>query len=110
MPPAVFSRWMKVVLVSRWPPVGPRCAPTTWSKSQGIASKSTNSGAEEEKIAIAQTVLVSLECCQVGRGISLSNGLALRKWVMICRLSSLNKVACGPKKVQTKPELEGRQM
>ena len=40
------------------------------------------------------------------RGVLLSKGLALRKWVMICFSSSLNRVACGPKKVQP----DGRQM
>jgi len=59
---------------------------------------------------VAQTLLVSRECCHVERGMPLSNGLALRKWVRICLLLSLNRVARGPKKVQAKPEPEGRQM
>src|SRR4030095_5464676 len=109
-PPEVFSRWMNVVFVSLFPPVGPGSAPTTWSRSQGIAPGSTNVGSEEEAIIMAQMVLVSRECCQVARAIALSSGLGLRKWVMICLSSSLNNVACGPKNVQTKPEADGRQM
>ncbi len=101
---------MKVVPVSLSPPVGPGSAPTTWSRSQGIAPDSTKLGSEEEAIAEAQTVLVSRECCQAARAMSLSSGLGLRKWVMICLSLSLNKVACGPKNVQATLESEGRQM
>jgi hypothetical protein len=50
-------------------------------------------GSEDEAIAAAQRVLVSFECCQVARGVPLSSGLGLRKWVMICPPLSLNKVA-----------------
>src|SRR5919197_3062701 len=101
---------MQVVLVRLSPPVGPGSAPTTSSKSQGIAPDATKSGSEEEAIARAQTVLVSNESCQVARAVPLSSGLGLRKWVMICWSSTLNKVACGPKNVQAKLESEGRQM
>src|SRR5882724_1391570 len=101
---------MKVVSNSLLPPVGPSWAPTICSRSQGIAPGATKSGSEEVVIATAQTVLVSRECCHVARGMPLSNGLGLRKWVMTCLSWPLNKVACGPKNVQTKPELEGRQM
>jgi len=61
-------------------------------------------------MAMAQTALVSFECCQVARGVPLSDGLGLRKWAMICLVLSLNKVACGPNNVQAKLEPEGRQM
>src|SRR3982074_13396 len=101
---------MKVVSDSLSPPVGPTWAPTISSKSQGIAPGATKAGSEDAAIVLAQTVLVSCECCHVARGMPLSNGLGLRKWVMICLSCSLNKVACGPKNVQAKPEPEGRQM
>ena len=87
---------MKVVCDSLSPPVGPTWAPTTCSKSQGIAPGATEAGSEELAIATAQTVLVSRERCQVARGVSDSSGLGLRKWVMICLSSSLNRVALRP--------------
>jgi hypothetical protein len=37
---------------------------------------------------MAQTVLVSRECCQVARAMPFSSGLGLRKRVMICLSSS----------------------
>src|SRR4029434_356442 len=61
-------------------------------------------------MAMAQTALVSFECCQVARGMSLSAGLGLRKCVMICLVLSLNNVACGPNNVQAKLEPEGKQI
>ena len=75
-----------------------------------MVPSATKAGSEEDWIAMAQTALVSRECCHVARGVSFSSGLGLRKWVMICFSSSLNKVACGPKSVQAKLEPEGRQM
>src|SRR3981189_3258443 len=102
-PPTGFTRWIKVVSDSSSPPVGPSWAPTTCTNNQGIASGWT----ETEAIVMPQTLLVSSESCQVTRGgVPVSNGLGLRKWVMICLSCSLNKVACGPKNVQP----EGRQM
>src|SRR5262245_45971789 len=105
-PPTVFNRWMKVVLVSLSPPVGPAWAPTsfTCTRSQGIAPGVTKFGSEEEAIARPQTVLVSLECCQVARTVPPSKGLGLKKWVVTCRLWSLNNVACGVNNVQATPE------
>src|SRR5215471_11009288 len=96
---------MKVVSDSLLPPVGPSPAPTTWTNSQGIAPGST----ETEAIAMPQTLLVSSEACQVTRELPFSNGLGLRKWVMICASCASNKVAWGPNNVQAKPELAGRQ-
>src|SRR4029453_9442121 len=110
IPPEVFSRWIKAVRVSLAPPVGPCCSPTTSRRSQGTASGATKVGSEDEAMAMAQTGLVSFECRQVARGMSLSDGLGLRKWVMICLVLSLNKVACGPNNIQAKLEPEGRQM
>src|SRR5262245_18270016 len=98
---------MKVVSDSVSPPVGPSWAPTTRSRTQGMAPGSTKEGSVEDALATAQTVLVSCECCQVTRGVPLSSGLGLRKWVMTCPSSSSNKVACGPKNVQAKPEASG---
>src|SRR5262245_17331428 len=100
---------MKVAFDSLSPSFGPSWAPTTRSKSQGMVFSSTNSGLEEDAIATAQTALVSRECCHVARGVPLSNGslglgLGLRKWVMTWSSSSSNKVACGPKNAQAKPE------
>src|SRR3977135_3789816 len=95
-PPTVFTRWMKVVSDRSSPPVGPSWAPTTFSNNQGIAFGS----GETETSVRPQTLLVSSESCQVARGgVSFSNGLGLRKWVMICLSWSLNNVACGPKNV-----------
>jgi len=56
---------------------------------------------------MAQTVLVSRECCHVARVVPFSNGLGLKKWVMICFSSSLNNVASGVKSIQAKPEASG---
>ena len=75
-----------------------------------MAPGATKATSEDEAIATAQTVLVSWECCHVARGVPLSIGLGLRKWVMTWWSSWLNKVACGPKNVQAKPEPEGKQM
>ena len=72
-----------------------------------MAPGSTKSGSEEDAIATAQTALVSRECCHVARGMLPSSGLGLRKWVMTCLSWSLNKVACGPKSIQAKPEASG---
>src|SRR5215467_1221059 len=108
VPPNVFSRWIKAVRVNLAPPVGPCWSPTTSSKSQGIAPSSTKSGSEDEAMALAQTALVSFECCQVARGMPSSSGLGLRKCVMICLVLSLNNVACGPNNVQAKPEVLGQ--
>jgi hypothetical protein len=72
-----------------------------------MAPGATKAGSEEVAIALAQTVLVSRECYHVARGVLLSDGLGLRKWVMACLSWSLNKVACGPKNVQAKPEASG---
>lgn len=101
-PPAVFSRWINVVRVSLSPSVGPGWSPTTSSKSQGIAPGATNAESDEEAIATAQTVLLSLESCHVARGVPPSAGLGLRKCVRICLSLFLNKVACGPKNSQVK--------
>jgi hypothetical protein len=83
----------KVVLVSLSPPVGPGSVPTTWSRSQGIAPGSTKLGSEEA-IAMAQTVLVSRECCQVARAMPLSSGLGL--WVRGMRLTRTEPAAVNP--------------
>jgi hypothetical protein len=47
--------------------VGPSWAPTTLSRSQAIAPCATKPGLEEEPLGftLAQTVLVSWECCHV---------------------------------------------
>src|SRR5262245_9239717 len=95
---------MKVVFVNLSPPVGPTCAPTsfTCTRSHGIAPGVTNLESVEDPITLPQTVLVSWECCQVARmmppslGLGLnSKGFGLKKCVIICSLSSLNNVACG---------------
>src|SRR5262245_31679884 len=101
---------MRVLSESLSPPVGPSWAPTTSNKSHGIAPGATKAGSEEDWIAAAQMALVSRECCHVARGVPFSSGLGLRKWVMTCLSSSLNKVACGPKSVHVKVEPEGRQI
>src|SRR5882724_1494961 len=116
-PPEVFSRWTKVVCARISPPVGPSCDPTAWSNNQGIAPALTKFGSLEDPMGRAQTALVSSEFCHVARGVPLSDGLGLRKCVMICwgisapfTLKVRNKVACGEKNVQEKPEADGRQM
>ena len=112
----VFSRWMKTVDANLCPPVGASSDPTTSSRSQGIAPGATKSRSEEAAVGMAQTVLVSCESCHVGRIIPSawtpalvlsSKGLGLKKWVMICLLLSLNKVACGVKSIHAKPEVLG---
>src|SRR5262249_37804011 len=100
---------MKVVLVSLLPPVGPAWAPTTCTRSQGIAPGVTKFGSEEDCTTRPQTVLVSCECCQVARTMLPSKGLGLKKWVVTCRLWSLNNVACGVNNVHATPEPEGTQ-
>src|SRR5262249_61778215 len=116
MPPDVFSRWMKVVCVRKAPSVGPRPVPTTVSSNQGIAPGATKLGSVDDAIALAQTLLVSKELCHVARGMPLSNGFGLRKWVATCcrisaweKLRVRNNVACGPKNVHEKLLPEGRQ-
>src|SRR5207302_11436636 len=119
-PPEVFNRWMKVVSDSVSPPVGPLSAPTTVTKSQAMAFGATKAGSEEELPGFTwpQTVLVSRECCHVARIVPaattagfvlFSNGLGLKKWVVTCFPSSLNKVACGVKSTKAKPVPDGRQ-
>src|SRR5438093_2212543 len=102
---------MKVVWVSLWLPVGPTWVPATGSSSHGIAPSATNAGSTEDsaggEVLLAQTVLVSRESCHVGRSLPASSGLGLLKWVMICfssPTSTSNRVACGPKNAQAKPE------
>src|SRR5262245_4946596 len=97
---------MKVVPVSLAPPVGPACAPTTSTRSQGIAPGVTKIGSEEDPITFPQTVLVSRECCQVARTMSPSKGLGLKKWVVTCSSRSLNNVACGVNNAKAKPEAQ----
>src|SRR2546423_6684701 len=103
-PPEVFSRWMKVVSASASPPVGPLSAPTTVTRSQAMAFGATKAESDEELPALTwpQTVLVSLECCQVARIVPTadtaglvfcSNGFGLKKCVVICLPSSLSRVA-----------------
>ena len=70
-----------------------------------MAPCATKLESEDSAFFLAQTVLESLECCHVARGVPLPNGslglgLGLRKWVMTCLSLSLNKVACGPKSTQ----------
>src|SRR4030095_2510019 len=108
-PPEVFSRWMKVVAVSVWPPVGPSWAPATGSRSQGMAPGATKSGSEEEIARPPQTVLVSRECCHVARIVPFSNGLGLKKWVVTGFSWSFNKVACGVKRIRAEAEASGNQ-
>src|SRR5262245_10076865 len=97
---------MKVVPVSLAPPVGPACAPTTSTSSQGIAPGVTNFGFEEVPITLPQTELVSWECCQVARTTSPSKGLGLKKCVVTCSLRSLNNVACGVNSEKATPEAQ----
>src|SRR5215510_4104628 len=97
---------MKVVLVSLAPPVGPVCAPTTCTRSQGIAPGVTNFGSVEDPITLPQTVLVSLECSQVARMTLPSKGLGLKKCVVTCSARSLNNVACGVNNAKATPEAQ----
>src|SRR5215475_4546371 len=97
---------MKVVPVSLAPPVGPACAPTTSTRSQGIAPGMTNFGSREDPITLPQTELVSRECCQVARTTPPSKGLGLKKWVVTCSPSPLNNVACGVNNEKATPEAQ----
>src|SRR4029453_7714885 len=106
-PPEVFTRWMKVVTVSVSPPVGPSWVPAIGSRSQGTAPSATNSGSKEGIARPPQTVLVSRECCHVARIVPFSDGLGLKKWVVTAFSWSLNRVACGVKSIQAKPEASG---
>src|SRR5882762_1050758 len=107
-PPEVFSRWMKVVFVRVSPPVGPFSVLATVTLSQGMAFGATKARSEEESPVFTkpQTVLVSRECCHVTRigptattagFVLFSNGSGLKKWVVSCFSSSLNRVASGVK-------------
>src|SRR4029077_1213827 len=107
---------MKVVPVSAPFPTGPSSLPDTVNRSQATEFGATNAGSDEALFGPtnAQTVLLSLECCQVARiapgaitaGLVLfSNGLGLKKWVMICRSAPLNRVASGVKRTYPPPPL-----
>src|SRR5678815_5806057 len=64
-PPYVFTRWMKVVRVSRSPPVAPACTPIFSSSSQGTELGRTKAGSNEGGDGgntLAHTVLVSRAC------------------------------------------------
>src|SRR6266404_8643456 len=111
---------MKVVSVSVSPPVGALSSQTTVSRSQAMAFGATKAASEEELPGFTwpQTVLESRECCHVARigptattaGLVLfSNGLGLKKWVVSCLPSSLNKVASGVKSMKATPVPDGRQ-
>src|SRR5437870_399489 len=120
-PPAVFSRWMNLVFVRMSPPSGPFWDPVAVTLSQAMAWSATNLGSVEASpsgfcgeggFTKPQTVLVSLECCQVARigpvansaGLVLgSNGLGLKKWVVSCLPSSLDSTASGVKSVKATP-------
>src|SRR5438874_2190911 len=115
-PPEVFSRWIKVVIVSVSPPVGPTWTPAIGSRSQAMASGATNLASEEGIAVPPQTMLESFESCQVARILPNSDGLGgtglalgLKKWVMICLSRSSNSVASGVKSTNLKPLSEGRQ-
>ena len=82
-PPEVFSRWIKVVRGQPFAAGGPGLISNHLEQEPGNAPGATNWEAEDEAIDAAQTVLVSFECCQGARAVPLSNGLGLRKWVMI---------------------------
>src|SRR5262245_33354264 len=110
---------MKVVFVSLSPPVGPARNPTsfTLTLSHAIAPGLTKFGSVDIPTTLPQTVLESLECCQVARMTRFSNGLGLKKWVVTCSNSSLNNVACGVNNVKATPfaqpglpGLQGRQL
>ena len=75
-----------------------------------MASSATNLGSVEGIAVPPQTMLVSVECCQVTRILPSSAGLGLKKWVMICFLRPSNSVASGVKSLNAKPLSEGRQM
>ena len=101
---------MKVVFVSVSPPVGPSSDSSRRKRSQAMAPGATKAGSvgqesPGDRSTLPQTVLVSRECCHVARIgpsplrwlVLVSNGLGLKKWVMICLSSSLNRVASGVK-------------
>ena len=69
IPPAVFSRWMKVVGVSLSPPVGPSLVSNHLQQEPGNRARRDEGGVGGVVgVATAQTVLVSRECCHVARG------------------------------------------
>src|SRR5437763_12238674 len=99
---------MKVVFHIVPLPVGPSSPLTSISRSQEISFGATKGASVENSFTLAQTVLVSRECCHVARIVPtattagfvlFSNGLGLKKWVVSCFSSSLNKVASGVKSV-----------
>src|SRR5262245_52827390 len=117
-PPDVFTRWTKVVGVSLSPPVGPSSIPTFTSRSQATAPRATKAESVKILSALAQTLLVSRECCHVARiapgattpgPASGSCGFGLKKWVVRAPPSSSNSVACGVTSTYATPEPEGRQ-
>ena len=74
-PPEVFSRWMKVVAANVPPPVGPTYTPAIGSSSQAMASFATKRASVEGIAVPPQTMLESLESCQVARIFPSSDGL-----------------------------------
>ena len=72
-----------------------------------MAPSATKAGSVEAPVPLPQNVLVSPECCHVARTRSSSKGLGLKKWVMTYLSLSVNKVACGVKRIQAKPEVSG---
>src|SRR4029079_1961552 len=109
---------MKVTSDNVLPPVGPSWLLTASSKSHATALGSTVS-VPSGWCTLAQTVLLS-RACHVTRIVPLattvasilgSDGLGLKKWVMICLSSlSLNRVACGVKSTYLTPVPEALQM
>src|SRR5258708_39420963 len=92
-PPFVFRRWTKVVLDRILPPVGPSSVPIAVSSRQPIEPVFGQLGSVPAAIvvagvALAHTLLLSKELCQValpkatGCG-ALGSSSWLRKWVMI---------------------------
>src|SRR5262245_37697734 len=107
MPPSVFSRWMNVVSVSLPGPFGPASVPAAGRRSHAIALWSGVTDFAGGIELLPHTLLVSRECCHVGRSRPPSSGLGLLKCVMICwPFASLgsNSVACGPTNAQAKPD------
>src|SRR6266568_1456897 len=101
-PPFVFRRWIKVVLDRILPPVGPSSVPIAVSNRQAIEPvfgqlASVPAAIVVAGVALAHTLLLSKELCQValpkatGCG-ALGSSLWLRKWVMIW-IGSPKKVA-----------------
>ena len=95
-PPFVFKRWMKLVLLSSVPPVGPSFAPTVVSNRQAIEPVFGQLAGSVPAVitfsflrTAAHTLLLSNELCHValpkGTGCvgSLGFSSGLRKWVMI---------------------------